>query len=65
MIKLFSLRQQGKEGGPRQSSLKSSAAFLRVQKGDLAIMLSDMMCNLLLSRFGRVESTKNMSDGFP
>jgi ubiquitin-conjugating enzyme E2 M len=33
MIKLFSLKQQGKEGGTQQSSQKSTAAFLRVQKG--------------------------------
>ena len=33
MIKLFSLKQQGKEGGGQQSQ-KSTAAFLRVQKGE-------------------------------
>ena len=33
MIKLFSLRQQGKDGVSQQSSQKSTAAFLRVQKG--------------------------------
>lgn len=33
MIKLFSLKQQAKEGGAPQSSKKSTAAYLRVQKG--------------------------------
>ena len=34
MIKLFSLKQQSKEGGGSQSSRKTSAAYLRIQKGE-------------------------------
>lgn len=33
MIKLFSLKQQSKDGLNPQSSKKTSAAYLRVQKG--------------------------------
>lgn len=33
MIKLFSLKQQTKEGVNPQSSKKTSAAYLRIQKG--------------------------------
>ena len=33
MIKLFSLKQQGREGGSQQSTHKATAAHLRVQKG--------------------------------
>ena len=40
MIKLFSLKQQAKDGStPHQSSLKTSAAFLRVQKGSNFVLL--------------------------
>ena len=35
MIKLFSLKQQSKDGLNPQSSKKTSAAYLRVQKGDV------------------------------
>ena len=35
MIKLFSLKQQSKEGGGgSQSTRKTSAAYLRIQKGE-------------------------------
>ena len=37
MIKLFSLKQQSKEGGIPQSSRKTSAAYLRIQKGKYII----------------------------
>jgi hypothetical protein len=33
MIKLFSLKQQTKEGNNPQTTKKTSAAYLRVQKG--------------------------------
>ena len=33
MIKLFSLKQQSKDGSTTQSSRKTSAAYLRIQKG--------------------------------
>ena len=33
MIKLFSLKQQSKDGSTSQSSRKTSAAYLRIQKG--------------------------------
>lgn len=33
MIKLFSLKQQGKDEASQQTSQRSTAAFLRVQKG--------------------------------
>ena len=33
MIKLFSLKQQSKEGANQQTTQRSTAAFLRVQKG--------------------------------
>jgi ubiquitin-conjugating enzyme E2 M len=45
MIKLFSLKQQGKEGGTQQSSQKSTAAFLRVQK-DLAELNLPKTCQM-------------------
>jgi len=34
MIRIFSLKQQGKEGVGQASAKKSSAAQLRVQKGN-------------------------------
>ena len=40
MIKLFSLKQQSKDGSTSQSSRKTSAAYLRIQKGELVICVS-------------------------
>lgn len=38
MIKLFSLKQQSKDGTSSQSSRKTSAAYLRIQKGKLVLL---------------------------
>lgn len=44
MIKLFSLKQQAKAGSNPQSTKKTSAAYLRVQKGnDQSIFLCSLM----------------------
>ena len=40
MIKLFSLKQQSKDGLNPQSSKKTSAAYLRVQKGTIILHVS-------------------------
>ncbi|KAL5502113.1 hypothetical protein EMCRGX_G008836 [Ephydatia muelleri] len=45
MIKLFSLKQQAKEGGAPQSSKKSTAAYLRVQK-DIAELNLPKTCQI-------------------
>ena len=37
MIKLFSLKQQSKDGSTTQSCRKTSAAYLRIQKGKLTM----------------------------
>ena len=54
MIKLFSLKQQGKDGGSQQSSQKSTAAFLRVQKGTRSLEIQLII--LKMARFGGIKS---------
>ena len=64
MIKLFSLKQQGKDGGGQQSQ-KSTAAFLRVQKGDSSSSSIVPEVNPFVFRFSRIKPSKDLSNGFP
>ncbi len=74
MIKLFSLKQQAKAGTNPQSTKKTSAAYLRVQKGnvqsksyvdaasfDVGIRNYDVY--LYMCRYCRAQSAQNLSVG--
>ena len=55
MIKLFSLKQQSKDGLNPQSSKKTSAAYLRIQKGTC----THMVCSI--SRVHNVTMCKSVT----
>lgn len=58
MIKLFSLKQQKKDGEQKSSQKKSSAAQLRIQKGKsiFIVLINPCGCTLICN------SIKRMSD---
>ena len=55
MIKLFSLKQQSKDGLNPQSSKKTSAAYLRVQKGKYNVSESNQPMSMHVSNYDRYQ----------
>lgn len=65
MIKLFSLKQQSKDGLNPQSSKKTSAAYLRVQKGLIVIIWTAYVHESLLDSCSKANAAISSIKSFP